>query len=57
MSDGVKFFGVLLLAIGFIVGAVAIFSAQSNACEDKGGHMVNLYKTRICVSEDGRILE
>lgn len=57
MSEG-KSVGWMIAAVAaFIVIMLLIFNAQAEACADKGGHQVHVYKSNICVSEDGRILE
>lgn len=58
MSDDVGMWmatGMAFLAI--VLGAVYCSRAEEKACDALGGHLVHVYKGRLCVSADGRILE
>lgn len=57
MSEDGQFLVMVGVIVAILVGAFLIFNAQSDACADKGGHMHTIYKSQICISEDGRILE
>lgn len=47
---------VMLAALGIVVG---IINSQhwAESCIHHGGHIKALYKARVCLSDDGRIME
>lgn len=49
----------VLLALLFVFALFMCNAAKgwNNECRAKGGHVVRVYKAKICVSSDGRILE
>lgn len=47
---------VIALFLAFIVFGVKHIREERSACEAKGGHVVDLYKSDLCVTEDGRIM-
>lgn len=45
-----------IFIISFLVGAIYCANEQRKYCENKGGHLVSLYKSNLCV-KDGLIIE
>jgi hypothetical protein len=48
--------GLIVIAL-CVAGLYAIYAHDKDRCEAKGGHLVAVYKSWICVSADGRVLE
>jgi hypothetical protein len=46
----------VLLAV-VIAATLGVFRWQARRCEAKGGHEVAAYRSQICVSDDGRVIE
>ncbi len=47
-----------VISVGALVTIMAYVGAETEKdCNKIGGHIVSLYKSEICVSKNGRILE
>jgi hypothetical protein len=46
----------VILAV-MIAATWGVFRWQAHRCEAKGGHEVAAYRSQICVSDDGRVIE
>lgn len=59
MTRGLALFMVVLFGVVVVVIAYAVASSAgyTDRCHRMGGHVVNLGKSAVCVSHDGRVLE
>lgn len=56
---------IVILLVGLVIAAfaaVVIWAIHTDdqwdaACHAKGGHVVSMYKSAVCVTQDGRIID
>ena len=58
IPTGFIFFGIFFLTFGFSSLLVkCAYDADKSNCESKNGHLIVLYKSTMCITHDGRIME
>jgi hypothetical protein len=49
--------GILILVLSFVLSFLLLYRWAEGNCAERGGHLYGVGRGRLCLSDDGRVLE